>query len=86
MPYSRGRSARRRRSENQALQPCQGGGREFESRRPLHRGLQVRRYDDSPGPDAEPSACRNRATPSRTDPAVLKVLLKVKPGAAGGYD
>jgi hypothetical protein len=51
--------------------------------------LQVRRYDDSLGPDAEPSAWRNRAgraAPCRTDPAVLKVLRKVKPGASRGYD
>jgi hypothetical protein len=69
------------------VSPCQGGGRGFESRRPLHRGLQVRRYDDPPGPNAEPSACRNRAALFRDRSRRAQgPSLEVKPGAGGGYD
>jgi hypothetical protein len=51
---SRTRPKQRRRSTDQAQPPCQGGGRGFESRRPLQRNCRSDATTTSPGPTPNP--------------------------------
>ncbi len=80
MPCSRGRSAHRRRSENTAQVPCQGGGRGFESRRPLQRN---RRSSLKDRPLSRPSSGITSQAPGRRTGAPLgrTTLTPAKPSS-----